>query len=501
MKHTLLLLSIIIAFTIFHSCKSDKSLNPTKAVIAGRVSNLDKHENKNCLEFLHPDLFSQEVPFEQIKIDSLGYFKYEIEIVSPALCWGIYNKWFPFVISPGDSLFLSIDANIWNDNSPNSVETSNYIKISGTVKPDYNKIIKFEEWASDSLYTIANTCLKHEARKTKSADEFLNFIKNFETQTRLKIENFGQNNNAGDLFYEILNSEIKYRTLDDLMRYWWIKPLENGKKMEDIVLPENYFTFLNNYEMENKDFFVSNRLDFIKELQFLLQFQNTSEHETFIDIYKNKAKAQVSNKYFQRQAIYISNHSKGITRDLCLNFFALYSLKNIPEKSTEIYASVSNLIQDSYVKNQLNSKFNSMLLEDTIANTFIESDQKTALDSVVALNKGNIMYVDFWAPWCGPCMDEMKPSKLLREKLKGENVIFIYLACNCTEKSWQASIAKNDIEGTNLLLSNNDYLILSKRYAISGIPHYLIIDKSGKTINNAARPSDKNIKNEILRLK
>jgi thiol-disulfide isomerase/thioredoxin len=475
-------------------------LNPTKTIITGFVLNLDKHENKNWLEFLHPDLFSQEAPFEQIKIDSLGYFKYEIEIVSPALCWGIYNKWFPFVISPGDSLFLTIDAKIWDDNTSGSVVKGKFIEFSGTVQDDYYKIIKFEEWASDSVYNRNNSRLKNEATKIKSAEEFGKFIQIIEKETLRKIERFGQDHDAGTLFYEILNSEINYRTLDDLMRYWWVNPLENEVKMENVVLNENYFTFLKEYEMENKDFFVVNRLDFIKELQFFLQFQNQKERKTFIDIYQNKEIAQVNNEYFNEQANYIFNQTKGITRDLCLHFFALYNLKSIPEKSTEIYASVSNLIQDSYVKKHLNDKFNSMLLENIPANTFVESDQMTALDSVIDLNKGKIIYVDFWAPWCGPCMDEMKPSKQLREKLKGKNVIFIYLACNCSEKSWRVAIANNDIDGINLLLSSNDYVILSKRFGISGIPNYLLIDKSGKTIKNASRPSDKNIENQILKL-
>ena len=86
MKHYLLIILYIFTVFLFQSCKSEKTLNPTKTIITGFVSNLDKHENKNWLEFLHPDLFSQQAPFEQIKIDSLGYFKYEIEIVSPALC-------------------------------------------------------------------------------------------------------------------------------------------------------------------------------------------------------------------------------------------------------------------------------------------------------------------------------------------------------------------------------------------------------------------------------
>jgi len=503
MKYYRIIFAFIFTASLFLSCKFEKPLNPKTATITGEISNLEKHKNKKWVEILHPDLFSQDTPFKQIEIDSSGHFRYEMEIVSPALCWGIYNKWFPFVISPGDSLHLSIDANIWDDITANHVIKEKYVEISGTLKGDYNKIIKFEEWASDSIYTRTASQLKNEATKTKSPQEFNSFLRNKEKDVLRQIEIFGKAQSAGSLFYDILNSEINYRTLDDLMRFWWAKPLENSMKIEDISLPENYFSFLENYKMDNNDFFVENRIDFIKELQFFLQFQNSNERKTFIEIYQNKKKTKINDTYFKNQAVYIRSQTKGITRDLCLHFFALYNLGKVPEKSDEIYASVDNLMVDSFVKKHFEENFNSLLKKSTPVPVieWVGKDKLTAFDSIVNKNRGKVIYVDFWAPWCAPCMSEMKPAKLLRENFKDKKVIFVYLACKCSVESWKSTIANNDIAGINLLLSEDAYSALSRRYEIIGIPHYLLIDKKGGLVNkNAARPSDENIKNEILKL-
>lgn len=160
--------------------------------------------------------------------------------------------------------------------------------------------------------------------------------------------------------------------------------------------------------MEDKAFFVEDRIDFIQELQFFLAFQNSNERVTFLAIsQRNNEHAKINDDYFKNQAAYIYSQTKGITRDLCLHFFAMYNIEKVPSKSNEIYASVYNLLEDKYVQKMFTEKFN----------------------SIVNINHGKVIYVDFWAPWCGPCMDEMKHLKELRESFAGKDVVFMYLAC------------------------------------------------------------------------
>jgi thiol-disulfide isomerase/thioredoxin len=502
MKYLSLLITYIFTANLLWSCSFENHLKPKKALVTGYISNFDKYSNKNWIDFVAPDLFSMEFPRVPIEIKPDGSFRYELDLVSPARCWGIYNKWFDFVISPGDSINLAIDANIWKDQTINAISKGEYVKISGTVKDDYFKIINFEIWAGDSIYTSEYSGKKNEAVKMKSSQEFKQFIQNNEKHVLRCIKDFGEKENAGDLFYNILNEEIKYRTLDDLMRYWWLNPLENRMKFTDVILPDNYFLFLDNYKMDNKDFYVEQRIDFIKELQFFLQFQNYSERKTFSDIYQNrKNKAKISDEYFRIQAINISRKTKGITRDLSLHFFALYNLDKVPEQSDQIFTSVYNLIKDPYVKKQFSKNFNSFSEKNKPPDKLVKKDESTAFDSIISKNHGKVLYVDFWAPWCGPCISEMKHSKILRETFKDKNVVFVYLACDCSAESWKSSIADNDIAGINLLLSDDALVLLRKRYAITGIPNYLLINKKGELVNiKAARPGDDKIKDEILEL-
>ena len=492
---------VIFMFFLFFasSCTKDSQLSPKKIIISGKIKNLDKHSNKTWLEIVHPDLFAIKFPFKQVEIDSNGLFRYETELVSPSLCWGIYNKWFPFIISPGDSLYFSIDANILNDKNKSPISKRDYIKISGTTQDDYNKIIKFQQWASDSIYTRKNSTLINEATKAKSFEEFKTYMENRENEIVKQIEKFGQNLNAGKLYYDILSSEAHYRNLNDLVEYWMANPYMNGVKYEEIKIPNDIFSTINETEIDDRNFFVQNKIDLIKTFQFLLEFKN--DKKTYLDIRKNKEKATIPVNYFRNQALYISEHTTGITKDLCLHSFALSNIKKLPSKSETIYTSVIDLIQDPYARKKFDDYFKLELAKIKPQQTPVKIKQTTALDSIIKSNPDKVIYVDFWAPWCGPCMKEIPYSIKLKKEFKGKNVVFVYLASRCSEKSWKATIANKDIKEINHLLSNEDYRILTKRFDITGIPHFLLINQKGIVVSkNAPRPSNKNINSEINKL-
>ncbi|WP_089904848.1 TlpA family protein disulfide reductase [Chitinophaga arvensicola] len=116
--------------------------------------------------------------------------------------------------------------------------------------------------------------------------------------------------------------------------------------------------------------------------------------------------------------------------------------------------------------------------------------------------KGNVVYVDYWAPWCVPCMQEMRQSALLKNNFNNKPVIFLYLAIHCDQDSWEKTIKREQIKGEHYLVSDKEFDLLNKRINIIGIPRYMLIDKSGTiTQTNAPRPSDlENISTAISQL-
>ncbi len=112
--------------------------------------------------------------------------------------------------------------------------------------------------------------------------------------------------------------------------------------------------------------------------------------------------------------------------------------------------------------------------------------------------KGKILYVDIWATWCGPCMNEMPHFEALKEKYKDDpSVAFVSLSIDGDDKAWQKSVETRKASGYQWLISRSKL----NAYNIVGIPRTLLIDKAFKIVDlNAAMPSSKEIDNSIKAL-
>ncbi|MFD2554517.1 TlpA family protein disulfide reductase [Sphingobacterium tabacisoli] len=105
--------------------------------------------------------------------------------------------------------------------------------------------------------------------------------------------------------------------------------------------------------------------------------------------------------------------------------------------------------------------------------------------------KGKVIYLDFWASWCSPCRYEMKNhAAQLHEKFKGKDVVFLFVSMDDHVDKWKKAIEEDQIEGVHVLSPDGNRGSFAKRYNISGIPRYMVIDRAGiMHENNAPRPS------------
>lgn len=121
------------------------------------------------------------------------------------------------------------------------------------------------------------------------------------------------------------------------------------------------------------------------------------------------------------------------------------------------------------------------------------NNKKYTWKTLMQQHKGKVVYVDFWASWCGPCIGEMPSSKKLHQDLK--DVVFVYLALNDEAEAWRKAMDRHQVKTHSYLVTNSKSSKFVTGHKITSIPRYMIIDKNGKISNpNAPRPSSTEIR-------
>ena len=91
--------------------------------------------------------------------------------------------------------------------------------------------------------------------------------------------------------------------------------------------------------------------------------------------------------------------------------------------------------------------------------------------------RGKIVYLDFWASWCSPCLDSFPWMDKMQEKYRDKNVVFVAINLDKKRKDAEKFLANNP---ANLIIAFDGDGNSAKSYQLQGMPSAVIIDQSGE---------------------
>lgn len=298
---------------------------------------------------------------------------------------------------------------------------------------------------------------------------------------------FFQINRSSSAFKDFISKEFYYKQYFDFLALYQ----ENLPKNKAIIQDAQVARFLADFKLDDSASEIPIYGYSVLLLESLLQAGKSD-----IDFYQN-----LKTKY------------SGKTRDIILyrfvDFCIINSSKNISTLYTYFQKDAENIALKNNLKEQyqfmaktLNSSGNKSLDSSTVIHF---SDKKTLTwKQLLEKNAGKITYLDFWASWCKPCIEEMKYSHEVQKKYP--NINFVYLSQDENYKHWENSIlARNMSKESHYLIGTSKNSAILSQFNITSIPRYMIIDQYGKVLNaDAPRPSDAKLKtvfDELLKEK
>jgi peroxiredoxin len=90
--------------------------------------------------------------------------------------------------------------------------------------------------------------------------------------------------------------------------------------------------------------------------------------------------------------------------------------------------------------------------------------------------KGKVVFLDFWAPWCIPCRQELPELDNLYKKFKKDGLEVIGISVDPSEKNTAAFLQKVPVGIHTVIDKKNE---VSDAYGVTSLPTGFIIGKDG----------------------
>ncbi|HTO15756.1 MAG TPA: TlpA disulfide reductase family protein [Gelidibacter sp.] len=396
----------------------------------------------------------------------------------------------PLIINTGDTLFVNLKDSILTYKISKSHEYSipklslnlsqkgkkiqsiqnRFYQIDST-KPLQLKPSKYEKFTP--LYPIIKNkelIANKDSLKNITLLE-LDFLKNsiafYDSLSSNNIKNIG--------FYKILKEETEGNTFRNLLR------LHNLSNDDFILKNITSNQFINDSLVNNKN---------------LLLFMNTYINKKILKDRKSTSRSGHHTNYkfaYEALANHFDNDLLMYSRMLCLN--RMVEQEDPYEDILFYYEDFKKHHSDSVFTNSFDKKIRIELsklrtLKDDVI--LITSDaSQLSLDSLIKTNKNKLIYIDFWASWCAPCIAAMPDSRILVNEYKEKDVVFVYISIDKDSNKWEKASREEDLFSfeNNLLAVNYPNANFYKDLKIQTIPRYILFDKNGKLVQpNAPGP-------------
>ncbi len=440
-----------------------------KAIVHGKVENASG-KDVVFVEYGMPFNFD---PNNKVNIGKDGTFSVELELDNPQYYYISYQRRNAMMfLAPGDEITVSFDARKMEQTltfEGNNSEMSTYVFERQKMEQPIARTVK-------SMYA-------------KEWDEYKGFLDKNRTQLQEHLDNFkkGKKIKKGTLadfvkleqanidgiwsmYYAQYPSHHAHYAKKNPAEIWISYDLAaiNQYLTDDpsLLASKAYRDFLNQYLFSQCDYdFVKEQAKIQSRSEFVAKVYEKIDDKIELDWVKDYLRARV---IFEQVNKYGLAEMVGAVEDF-------RGRKKMPEP----YQTAVEKAWNKWESIKPGAPAPDFVGKDIDGNEIRLSDFK-----------GKWVYIDVWAIWCGPCRREIPHLKKAEKTLHGKDVVFMSVSTDDSFSKWKDFVVKEELSGVQINVPGGWSSDICKKYNISSIPRFMLIDREGKIVDvQTMRPS------------
>ena len=181
-------------------------------------------------------------------------------------------------------------------------------------------------------------------------------------------------------------------------------------------------------------------------------------------------------------------------KDVLMSAFLVTYFEQEFESHATLYTDIRDALikdypNDPYVKH-LSERLKGVLLPGMDAPEISMKDTEGNIRRLSDL-RGNVVLIDFWASWCGPCRRENPNVVKLYKKYHSKGFEIYSVSLDKEKSAWIKAINYDGLIWPNHVSDLNGWTSSGgKTYGIMSVPSTVLVDREGKIIARNLRGSD-----------
>lgn len=455
MKNALFLLALV---TFLGACTNEKKEKTTLTLTAENAG-FEQAEMT-----LMTDFISNSRETLTATEDENGLFTFEADIDQPQMVFlTLDKKRISVYLNQGGNLHIDADMEDWDAT----------LAFSGDYAAE-NRFLQAYQQEVEPSYGQSQTFNQF---RNASADDFVEYTDKMQSESLAYLEDFDAENELSKAFKDFFATDIRYTVYTHRLNY---APYYNYFNQQEPELPEGYYDFIEEAKSYTEDnFHIRSFANFFNE--YVLYFIRTHPDEIPEELTSFEQQMWVAENKLSGKATFFAQ-ANAINEAINWGEFTEAETAFFSFRDQSPHKEYTDALQVTY-EDALKVAPGNPAPEFTLVD--IDGNEVT----LASLN-GKVVYLDFWASWCAPCMREVPYAKELKKEFDGEDdLVFLYISVDEDEQAWRKTVAEKEIKGVHLNIKGMRHDI-AQQYNVKGVPSFFIIDREGIIYdNNPGRPS------------